>query len=86
MTDSNLPVDRFAWLGNSPPPDGVVVPESDAPPLGEDIIPVNQAIGSDWGLGTFRWLMASEEERKETLSGCMLFDNFVYTEIPRGDD
>lgn len=85
MIEQNLPNDRFAWLGVAPPPDGVVIPEDDSLKPVDDLLTPNQVNGQD-SLGIFRWLMADEDERKEVLSGCRLFDNFVYMEIPKEDD
>lgn len=82
MTDPNLPQDRFAWLGSGPAPDNVVVPVNN---FNLEIIAPNQGTSGD-GLGVFRWLMADEDERKDMLTGCTLFDNFVYMEVPRGDN
>lgn len=86
MTDPNLPTDKFAWLGTPLPPDGIVAPEDNPVPMVREILPPNQVTGADEGLGIFRWLMADESERQETLSGCRLLDNFVYMEIPKEDD
>jgi hypothetical protein len=86
MEYENIPNERFAWLGIAPPPDGVVVPEDNPVPIVKDILPPNQVTGADEGLGIFRWLMADEDERQDTLSGCRLLDNFVYMQIPKEDD
>ena len=85
MTGNNIPTNRFAWLGIAPPPDGIVVPEDNPVPIIRDILPPNQVTAAD-GLGIFVWLMADEDERKDRLSGCKLFDNLVYMETPREDD
>lgn len=86
MTDPNAPMDRFAWLGNNVPPEGVVVPEDNPAPMPEEIRPPSQVVPLGVGLGIFQWLMADETERPDTLSGCRLLDTFVYLEIPREDD
>lgn len=86
MTDPNLPQDRFTWLGKAPAPDGIVIPEDNPEPVLRDILPPSQVVSADEGLSIFRWLMADETERPETLSGCRLLDTFVYLEIPKEDD
>lgn len=86
MTDPNLPTDKFAWLGTPLPPDGIPAPEDIPIPTVRDILPPSQVTGADEGLGIFRWLMADENERPNTSSGCRLLDNFVYMEIPKEDD
>lgn len=86
MTDPNLPKDRFAWLGTAPAPDGVTVPEDNPVPVVRDILPPSHVVSADEGLSIFRWLMADETERPDTLSGCRLLDTFVYLEIPKEDD
>lgn len=85
MTDQNLPIDRFSWLGVGPPPEGVVIPEDTSFQLTGDLLAPNQVNSQD-GLGIFRWLMADEDERKDALTGCVLFDNFVYMDALEEDD
>ena len=85
MTDESIPIDRFAWLGIAPPPDGIVVPEDTSFQITGDLLKPNQVNSQD-GLGIFRWLMADEDERKDALTGCTLFDNFVYMDIPEAGD
>lgn len=85
MIDPNLPTDRFAWLGIAPSPDGVIIPEDASFQITSDLLKPNQVNSQD-GLGIFRWLMADEDERKDALTGCTLFDNFVYMDIPEAGD
>lgn len=86
MTETNLPSDKFAWLGIAPPPNDIVIPEDNSAPIVREILPPNQVTADGEGLGIFRWLMASEDERQDALSGCRLLDNFVYMQIPKEDD
>lgn len=84
MNDTDLPNDRFSWLGKGVPPDDVIIPVDNATPVLEEIKPPNQVTGAD-GLGIIRWLMGTEEERKDAISGCPMFDNFIVFDIPKED-
>lgn len=81
---ANLPTDRFSWLGNNPRPDNVAAP----PPDSHDLPPVRDGghVHSNDGLGIIRWLLGSDEERAQSSSGCVMFDNLILLDIPRGDE
>lgn len=76
MSDTNIPDNRFSWLGKGVPPEGTIIPSSDAAPILKEIQPPEKVTGQD-GLGIIRWLMGTDEERKTGLSGCPMFDNFI---------